>query len=69
MNYPPEQSSRVLNPSRNKECIEKWLVNRDFDGALGHVHIDEEGDPHYPFIMKQVESGEFRVSAQEVTSE
>ena len=41
------------------DCLHKWYINREYDGALGHVKFDEKGDAHYPFILKQVKGGKF----------
>jgi branched-chain amino acid transport system substrate-binding protein len=40
-------------------CIHSWYVNREYNGALGHVRFDEQCDAHYPFILKQVHNGAF----------
>ncbi len=40
-------------------CIYQWFVNKEYDGALGHVTFDEQGDAHYPFVLKQVKDGKF----------
>jgi branched-chain amino acid transport system substrate-binding protein len=40
-------------------CLHKWFIDKEYDGALGHVKFDNEGDAHYPFVLKQVRSGSF----------
>jgi branched-chain amino acid transport system substrate-binding protein len=40
-------------------CLHKWFIDKEYDGALGHVKFDKEGDAHYPFVLKQVRSGSF----------
>ncbi|HUV03418.1 MAG TPA: ABC transporter substrate-binding protein [Desulfobacteria bacterium] len=40
-------------------CIHDWYVNREYNGALGHVRFDEQCNAHYPLILKQVRNGVF----------
>jgi branched-chain amino acid transport system substrate-binding protein len=40
-------------------CLHKWFLEKEYDGALGRVKFDAEGDAHYPFSLKQVRNGTF----------
>jgi ABC-type branched-subunit amino acid transport system substrate-binding protein len=40
-------------------CIHGWYRGRAYDGALGHVVFDNNGDAHYPLLLKEVRSGAF----------
>ena len=41
------------------ECMYQSFMNKEYDGALGHVKFDSKGDSHYPFVLKQVKNGKF----------
>jgi branched-chain amino acid transport system substrate-binding protein len=40
-------------------CIHAWYRGMSYDGALGHVEFDANGDAHYAFVLKQVRNGAF----------
>ncbi|MFO7862192.1 MAG: ABC transporter substrate-binding protein, partial [Desulfosalsimonas sp.] len=39
-----------------------WYAGRTYNGALGEVHFDENGDASYPYMYKQVREGKFEVA-------
>lgn len=42
------------------ECIKEKLLNtKDYQGALGKITFDENGDVYYPYSMKTIKNGQF----------
>jgi ABC-type branched-subunit amino acid transport system substrate-binding protein len=51
------QAADVCGP--DPACLERWYAGRTFDGALGPVRFDEDGNAHYPYVLKRVRGGRF----------
>ncbi len=41
------------------DCVSDWYTNQTWDGALGHLTFDENGNATYPIGWKQVHGGRF----------
>jgi len=50
----------VLNKcEKDTDCIKEELYKTDYEGAVGRVRFDENGDPLIQIVMKTVKNGKF----------
>jgi len=43
------------------ECIKEQLYKIDFEGVLGHINFDRNGDVSIPYVLKVIKNGEFAI--------
>lgn len=52
-------SQAIVQCKTDTTCLHQWYLGKEYDGALGHVTFDNNGDAHYPFVLKEIRNGSF----------
>ena len=52
----------LAETDRSTDALFDWYAGRTYTGALGEVRFNEIGDAIYPYMMKEIADGRFRVA-------